>query len=479
MILPRLVCALAIVISFATISRAADDLQVGFAERDITPEVSKTAEPVWMAGYAAGRKATGVHDPLMVRAVVLQNGDDRVAIASVDLIGLQNDVTLRIRKELSGYKHVTVASTHNHEGPDVIGIWGETVFKRGVNEDYIGLLIARTVECIEEAAKNVKPVTAAFGTAEDESLLDDRRLPVVKDGVLRTLSFTGADGKPAGLLVQWNCHPESIGPTNRSLTGDFPAATVNWLKEKYACPVVYLSGSVGGLMAPPRDRVRNADGVLLNEGSFEYMRVLGEEVGKLADKAIDSSQPVNLVPFTLSEKKFSVQVENRLYRLARQLRVLKREGRTWLGDPYKFGEVIMEQKPGELISIASEVSCLRLGELHIANIPGEIYPELVYGKFQEPVDVNADYPEAPLEPTIADLLAKKKWMLLGLANDEIGYIVPKRQWDDQRPYCFGRERPQYGEVNSCGPDTASTVMKAFADCVKSLGSPASTQLAPR
>ena len=40
------------------------------------------------------------------------------------------------------------------------------------------------------------PVTAAYGTAEDESLLGDSRLPIVKDGVLRVVRF---DKQPAAI----------------------------------------------------------------------------------------------------------------------------------------------------------------------------------------------------------------------------------------------------------------------------------------
>ena len=51
--------------------------------------------------------------------------------------------------------------------------------------------------------------------------------------------------------MQWNCHPESLGSKNTLLTADFPWATVAALEKKIRCPVVYLSGAVGGLMALP------------------------------------------------------------------------------------------------------------------------------------------------------------------------------------------------------------------------------------
>jgi len=52
-------------------------------------------------------------------------------------------------------------------------------------------------------------------------------------------------------------------------------------------------------------------------------------------------------------------------------------------------------------------------------------------------------------------------MLFGLANDEIGYFVPKRQWDQKAPFCYGRKKDQYGEENSCGPDTTPIVCEMF------------------
>ena len=42
-------------------------------------------------------------------------------------------------------------------------------------------------------------------------------------------------------------------------------------------------------------------------------------------------------------------------------------------------------------------------------------------------------------------------MLIGLANDEIGYIIPKRQWDEKPPFCYGRKKTQYGEDQQLRP----------------------------
>jgi hypothetical protein len=444
----------------------AQPLRVGFSESDITPQVRED-RPVWLAGYGQGRAATGVHDPLMARCVVLEDGQRKIALVSVDLIGLQYPETLRIREKLAGFDYVLVASTHNHEGPDVIGIWGRNAFSRGVDDEYLTLLVDRVVEAVREAESRTAEVSATLGTAEDENLLRDSRQPYVFDGVLRVLAFYTSDRKPAGLVVQWSCHPESLGSRNTLLTADFPWATVAALKEQYDCPVVYFSGAVGGLMAPPGGRFKNASGELLESGQFEFAQYYGEAVADLTAKAIEGGAPIALAPFYVSARPVAIPLENPIYGAARSIGVLQRPGRRWTGNGEELGELVGagESAPGPL-AVETEVAYLRLGELHVAAIPGELYPELVYGAFQEPADPGADFPEAPLEQPLVKTLPGEKWMLLGLANDEIGYIIPKRQWDQAPPFAYGRAKDQYGEINSCGPEVAPILMRALANRVR-------------
>lgn len=437
------------------------ELRAGFAAVDITPPLDGK-RPVYIAGYGMNRKAQGVHDPIMARAAVLQDGQERIALVSVDLIGLQLPTVQRIREKLDGFKYVMVASTHNHEGPDVIGIWGRSPFHRGVDDAYLDQVVAGVVEAVNKAAEAPVAVKAAYGTAEDETLLGDSRKPYSKDGVLRAVQLNDAStGKPAGLIVQWNCHPESLGSKNTQLTADFVWATIAKLSEQHGCPVVLVSGALGGLMAPPDDRIRDANGNLLKEGDFEYARVYGEEVAALTNQALKDAEPIELTPFVVSTKPIVVPVTNSLYRLARTAGVMKRDARLWMGDPEVLGEMLTLENAHKPTGIETEVAYLRLGDLHIACIPGELYPELVYGKFQNPVEPNVDFPDAPLEPTVADILPGKRWMLFGLANDEVGYIIPKRQWDKAEPFAYGKEGGQYGEINSCSPDVAPILMEAL------------------
>jgi hypothetical protein len=58
---------------------------------------------------------------------------------------------------------------------------------------------------VRAAERSLEQANAAYGSARDDSLIHDTRLPIVKDGVLRLLRFTGTgDGAVKGLVVQWN-----------------------------------------------------------------------------------------------------------------------------------------------------------------------------------------------------------------------------------------------------------------------------------
>ena len=202
--------------------QAAEPVSVGFGLADVTPDVAGKT-PVFIAGYGQNRRATGVHDPLYAPNRPFGWGRKRVALAAVDVVGLQYPTVQEIRRRLSGFDYVMVASTHNHEGPDTVGIWGPTPFKSGVNPEYIEHLVAQTVAAIQQADKARAPVTASYGTAADGRLLRDSREPFVKDDVIRVVRFDAAGThKPNCLLVNWTCHPEALASRNQLITADFP-----------------------------------------------------------------------------------------------------------------------------------------------------------------------------------------------------------------------------------------------------------------
>jgi hypothetical protein len=324
---------------------------------------------------------------------------------------------------------------------------------------------AGIVRAINDADKARKPATAKIGTVNAPDLLHDAREPYVKHDELVAIRFESADGKPLGVLVQWNCHPETMDSKNTELTADYVGTTVAELRKSQGCPVAYFTGTVGGLMTSLHVPVKNARGEELKDGTWEKTEEFGRLVARVAEKALKEAKPVNLTPIEARRKEVFVPVANELYKIGWRVGVLNRTFYVWENDPYpaKPVETTDLTKPG---SIRTEVGHLKLGDVEVAVIPGEIYPELVLGKVQDPPDAGADFPDAPIEPSIYGQMGGKYKMLIGLGNDEIGYILPKRQWDAKPPFCYGRKKAQYGEENSVGPEAGPVLCKAFVELLK-------------
>src|SRR6266404_7681400 len=121
-------------------------LEVGFGSADITPIIAD--KPVFIDGFGHNRRATGVADPLFARAAVLRHGQQTIALVAIDVVGFFHANVERVRKQLPGFEYVLVSSTHNHEGPDTLGLWGKSPFASGVDADYMKLLEERIANAV-------------------------------------------------------------------------------------------------------------------------------------------------------------------------------------------------------------------------------------------------------------------------------------------------------------------------------------------
>lgn len=445
----------------AVTGATAQELRVGWAEADITPDLK--AGPVFIAGFGHNRRATDIADPLMARAVVLSDGAKTLAIVSIDVIGFFHENVEHVRSQLRGIDHLVVSSTHNHEGPDTLGLWGPLPTTCGVDPAYIKKLERTIVDVVHSARQELKPATARIGRIALPELLHDAREPIIKHDELVSLQFQDLSGKASGLIVQWNCHPETLDSKNTRLSADFVGYTVRELKAKYRCPVVYLTGTVGGLLTSLHVRIVDPQGRELQDGTFEKTEQFGRKVAVAAIESLKQSQPVDLTPFDLRRRVLYVPCDNKIYLTMRRLKVLNREAYRWDGNPR---EARPDDNANQRIALKTEIGYLRLGDLEIATIPGEIYSELVLNQVPDPAPSGADFPDAPREPAIYEQLKARYRMLIGLANDEIGYILPKRLWDEKAPFTYGRTKAPYGEINSLGPETGPILCTEFQRLVQ-------------
>jgi len=97
-------------------------VMAGAAETVVTP----AAEGTFLIGPM--KPSTGVNDDLYARALVLAEGDKRIAIVTLDYLGFDIDYTnllLRAASEASGIPtdHIMLNCSHTHSAP-LTALWG-------------------------------------------------------------------------------------------------------------------------------------------------------------------------------------------------------------------------------------------------------------------------------------------------------------------------------------------------------------------
>jgi len=429
------------------------ELRAGAASRVITPEVKPGAR-IFLAGFGNNRLATGVHDDLFARCLALSAGARLVVLCGVDSIGLFLEDVEKIRARVPGAQ-VMVGATHVHEAPDTMGLWGPAFGVSGIDEEYNALVIERTAEAAAEAVRTLKPArlrAVRYHSAELDGMVNDTRPPVVLDSELVMLSVTDRAGRPIGTVVNWANHPEALGSRNTEITSDYAGYLYSRLEERLGGVAVLLIGAIGGMQSPLGAKIPDPEtGQPAPANSFRMAELIGRRVADLAADAVTRSKPVTISELAYTERPLRIPVTNAGYLMAAKADIFK-------------GRKPMTADAGT----STVVGYLRLGPrarpvLEAAFVPGELYPELSVGGIER--YSGADFPEAVVEPPLKQMMKAPVRMVVGLANDEIGYIIPKAEWDEKQPWLKNAEKRWYGEVNSVGPEAAPLIMGALRELI--------------
>jgi hypothetical protein len=476
------------------ISEKPGQLSAGFAAFPITPEVpdrwvdknndgefnSKDGDtftdgngngvfdPVWIAGFSNNKPANGIHDDTWARTMVIDDGKTRVAIVVLDAIGFMNDDIIDARSRIpaeAGVTYTIITSTHTHESADLMGIWGETPFKSGINKEYMEYVKNQIAASVTAAVKNMRP--ARLSISEDLTgaipLVKDTRAPEVFDSGLRLIkAIDKENGATLGSLIAWADHAETLWSQNLLITSDF----CHYVREGVEKGVfkgdslvkpgiggvaVYINGAVGGLMTThPSLTVKDPiTGEEFKEPTYEKADAQGKTLSLLALNAMENpAEVIDSAGISLVVRTLSLPIDNTMFKLATALGVLDRGTTGWM-------------------KMRSELSVFKLGPISFTTIPGEAYPELINGGVEAPD--GRDYQIEPLEvPSVREMMTGKYKFVFCLANDEIGYIIPKSQWDVKAPYTYNRKDSPYGEENSLGVETASTLHKNIKEMLSEL-----------
>lgn len=235
-----------------------DQLRLGTATVDITPPLGSS-----LAGWRYGsRRSTGIHQPLLCRALHLSFGDVTAAIVSLDLLGISADYAASIRTSIESSlgvspEQVMLACSHTHSGPVVPPWWLPNVDRP--SETYLSDLRQKIVDAVAAAARNTIP--ARVGHAQSKcDLAISRRLPWDDgkvgfpnradplgdvDSTVGVLRFDALDGTVAAVLFSYGCHPTVAGPSDW-LSPDYPGAARDVVEAAYpGATAIFLLGNAG------------------------------------------------------------------------------------------------------------------------------------------------------------------------------------------------------------------------------------------
>lgn len=282
-------------------------------------------------------------------------------------------------------------------------------------------------------------------------------------------------------------------------SADFPGVATRVIEAEFGGIALYLNGAVGALITPLGSNVWEVDdghpvgdgftvpdGAVAPGGGDDYTArnfrrtvVLGQELGKAAMALLEEAEPIDSPRISYDTQTMFTRMSNIAFRF---LLVPGDNGLTGLGhvpavlyncpangpktdttcvaDDLQTEEdpILGEIRRGD--HTKSVVSYLRIGPVGLMWIPAEIAPELAIG-------LPADYRDSPEnwhhdDPSlhafgdayqtagyVKDLMDDEHTWVVGLGNDELGYVVPL---SDFRVFCVADEL--------AGPGTCQALYEA-------------------
>jgi hypothetical protein len=285
----RMIVACSLSLLFVAFGVADDSaFKVGFAKRDITPQ---GPTPMWGYGARHAILSQGTADPLQAKAVLIEAGNERLAIVGMDLgRGPTTAMMKEIRKavtEKAGVGHVMIAGSHTHHGP-VIELTDKEGFGKGKFDDavnYAKRLPELLIEAIVDAKNNAVPARIGVATMNLELNRNrqTKRTPKSTDPMLAVIRIDDVSGKPIVVVANFAAHPVTMDTMMLKFSADYPGALQNRVEAILKTNCVFMQGAAGD-MSPNRGELTGQ----------QYGETLGDHVIALT-QSVETKTPKNPV----------------------------------------------------------------------------------------------------------------------------------------------------------------------------------------
>lgn len=423
---------------------AENGLQVGTAAVDISP----TVFPVQLRSGPSNH----IHDPMHVRAIALQNGEGRAAIALIDAIGTSQEMTdeaKAIVADRTGWKveEMLVSGTHAHTTPK----GGDTSPGRIAYEKtrFDGLVAALT-----KSIKSLEPAQVGFASEDEPSEVRNRRWYLKEDMMDKNpfgtydkvrmnpnpatidtpagpidpevciVDIRNRRGKPLGLIANYSLHyvgnipkvieenGKEVGMASADYFGEFsrifPYRTAGSNPKNHFVAMM-TNGTSGDINNIDFQRVRAP------RAPFEQVRQVATKMADAAWRASKTIKSFDIDPIVAMRQR-SVSLKYRSMKkdeVERALRIIEmtRKEREGLDLHQKFAQyanaTVRYSEPNKTEDVL--IQAIRIGDQAIVSLPFEVL-----------VEIGLEIKEkSPFPHTFT----------ISLANGGYGYLPPPNQFD--------------------------------------------------
>jgi len=429
-------CLLALsVVALSGPTTAADAvvLMAGAARVNLTPPMEMKAA---LGGYGErdSKPAIGVHDAVWAKALLLTKGEQKFVIVTADVLGFPPQfkaaVVQRLSSEGLNPNQILLLPSHSHTSFDLMALHPGNVFgnrKVGVfHKELFEHTANQLAEVIRAAGKQIVPIRAGSMTVSVPDRNRNRRHGLTThDTALTVTRIETANGNPLAILVNWTAHPTFMDENDMLFSGDWPGHLQRTVEALVGHGVItmYYNGAEGDQSpVPPADCPSH----------WERAERYGREMGIMAWRAWEKIQPHEL-------KEFAYHTE-----------IIDLPKRQWHPDFMKTGgaeygldEANMQGFVDQLNPTQTHSTCLRLGELEILGVPGEMAAQLG-------MDVKSKAKQFSGSSCVT---------IGGLADEWVSYILPA---DEYRKGGYEASMSFYGDT------LGKTLVEGVSRCAKKM-----------
>jgi len=352
---------------------------------DLQPYVGQ-----WQTGYAGRlQPATGAHDPICARMVLLDDGTQRMLVVVCDLIGFTAAFAAATRQALAAAVGDPTAPTflcctHTHSGPTCFPFRGVMGI---LDQEWLDAAQQRMTAVAQTLPPRLQPVTMTCGAVRVEGVGFNRQDAARGvDDDLRAVAFTTVGGTRIATLVNYATHAVILGPRNLAFSGDFPGACMRAVEQTAGGVCLYLQGACGDV-DPELNRSQG-----WGKGTFDDVDAVGTTLASAAEACLNNAAATHHTRLAAAHAGIDVPLDAppsraQLDELAREFEHEREQGLQPPGNPVRVAcadamfawlrETEHAIDAGTLPSIQrAELAVGAIGPVRILAIPFEVYSDI-------------------------------------------------------------------------------------------------------